>query len=189
MKMTASQPDMLILVDGNDQVVGFQEKESCHDGDGLLHRAFSVFLFDKSGELLLQRRSHNKRLWGDFWSNSCCSHPRAHEDTLEAAEKRIDEELGVNSSLQFLFKFEYQAHFDRLGSENELCHVYVGLLSEEPKVNKFEVSEWRMIPAQSLDEELIVNPDVYTPWLKSEWPRLRDSYWGEIQGLFELNSG
>ena len=145
MQMTSSQQEMLILVDENDEVIGFQEKESCHDGDGLLHRAFSVFLFDQTGRLLLQKRSQHKRLWGDFWSNSCCSHPRPNEETREAAEKRVREELGVDSCLHFLFKFEYRARYDGRGSENELCHVYAGLLAGEPKVNEFEVSDWRMI--------------------------------------------
>ncbi len=185
----ASKSDMLILVDKNDDIVGFQEKEACHDGDGLLHRAFSVFLFDETGNLLLQKRSHHKRLWRGFWSNSCCSHPRQHEDTLESAEKRIDEELGVDSSLQFLFKFEYRARYEIHGSENELCHVYAGLLSKVPKVNKFEVSDWRMISAPSLDQEIIENPDIFTPWLKTEWPRLRENHWRAIETRLELRTG
>lgn len=187
--MPASQSNMLILVDRNDDVIGYQEKETCHDGDGLLHRAFSVFLFDQSGNLLLQKRSNYKRLWGDFWSNSCCSHPRPHEDTLEAAEKRITEELGVTSSLQFLFKFTYQAHYEERGSENELCHVYAGLLSEKPKINELEVSDWRMISVQTLDRELIENPNIFTPWLKSEWPRLRDNHLDFIKSLVDLRNG
>lgn len=189
MQMTSSQQEMLILVDENDEVIGFQEKESCHDGDGLLHRAFSVFLFDQTGKLLLQKRSQHKRLWGDFWSNSCCSHPRPNEETREAAEKRVREELGVDSCLHFLFKFEYRARYDGRGSENELCHVYAGLLVGEPKVNEFEVSDWRMIGPQSLDRELIEKPGAFTPWLQSEWPRLRGSHWGHIEALFALGNG
>jgi isopentenyl-diphosphate delta-isomerase len=189
MPMTSTQSEMLILVDENDEVIGFQEKESCHDGDGLLHRAFSVFLFDQTGRLLLQKRSHHKRLWGDFWSNSCCSHPRPHEDTREAAEKRVREELGVDSCLRFLFKFEYRARYDGRGSENELCHVYAGLLAGEPKVNEFEVSAWRMICPQSLDRELVEKPGAFTPWLKSEWPRLRRSHWGSMEGILALGNG
>ncbi len=185
----ASKSNMLILVDKNDDVVGFQEKEICHDGDGLLHRAFSVFLFDKSGKLLLQRRSHNKRLWGDFWSNSCCSHPRPHEETREAAENRIREELGVDARLHYLFKFEYRARYNNHGSENELCHVYAGLLDKEPLVNEFEVSAWRMISSQALDQELIEKPDVFTPWLKTEWPRLRENHWRAIETSLELRTG
>ncbi len=188
-QMTFSQSDMLILVDKNDEVIGFQEKEACHDGDGLLHRAFSVFLFDQSGRLLLQKRSHHKRLWGDFWSNSCCSHPRPHENTRDAAEKRVREELGLDSCLHFLFKFEYRARYDGRGSEHELCYVYAGLLAGEPKVNEFEVGAWRMICAQSLDRELVEKPGAFTPWLKSEWPRLRGSYWSDVKGLLSLENG
>ena len=189
MQMASSQSEMLILVNKNDEVIGFQEKEACHDGDGLLHRAFSVFLFDQTGRLLLQKRSHYKRLWGDFWSNSCCSHPRPHENTHEAAEKRVREELGVDSCLHFLFKFEYRARYEECGSENELCYVYAGLLTGDPKVNEFEVGSWRMICAQSLDRELVEKPDAFTPWLKSEWPRLRRSHWSAIKGLLSLENG
>jgi isopentenyl-diphosphate delta-isomerase len=180
---------MLILVDKNDEVIGFQEKEACHDGDGLLHRAFSVFLFDQTGRLLLQKRSHHKRLWGDFWSNSCCSHPRPHENTHEAAEKRVREELGVDSCLHFLFKFEYRARYDGRGSEHELCYVYAGRIAGEPKVNELEVSAWRIICAQSLDRELVEKPGAFTPWLQEEWPRLRGSHWSAIEGLLPLENG
>ncbi len=185
-KMSSTQPEMLILVDEDDQVIGFQEKEICHDGDGVLHRAFSVFLFDQTGQLLLQKRSIQKRLWGDFWSNSCCSHPHRHEDTREAAEKRVREELGIDSNLHFLFKFKYQACYEGLGSEHELCYVYAGLLETEPQVNELEISTWRMIYPQSLEQELIEKPGSFTPWFKLEWPYLRDHHWPAIETQLAL---
>jgi isopentenyl-diphosphate delta-isomerase len=176
-------PEMLNLVDEDDVIVGYLDKESCHDGDGVLHRAFSVLLFDRGGRILLQRRSAAKRLWGHHWSNSCCSHPRRGEQTQKAAERRVFEELGVRSSLRFLYKFRYHATFGDIGSEHELCHVFAGLLEGEPTPNPLEISDYRMSEARSLDHELRKDTVLFTPWFKEEWAAVRREHWHAIQSL------
>ena len=103
--IVSSESDLLILVDQDDNTVGFLDKAACHDGKGVLHRAFSVFLLNSQGEILLQRRSLGKRLWGGFWSNSCCSHPRRGESVADAAKRRCQEELGIKVELQFLYNW------------------------------------------------------------------------------------
>ena len=125
-RIVSSEGEELILVDRADNEIGFISKADAHDGAGVLHRAFSLFLFNDAGELLLQQRAPGKRLWGGYWSNSCCSHPRWGEDIDAAAHRRLGEELGIRATLRPLFKFQYQAHFGERGSEHELCTVYVG---------------------------------------------------------------
>jgi isopentenyl-diphosphate Delta-isomerase len=168
--------ESLILVDHDDRPVGYASKDDCHRGSGLLHRAFSVFLFTPGGELLLQQRSAQKWLWPLFWSNSCCSHPRRGESLEEATVRRLDEELGVHAVLRPLFAFEYQARFGDAGSENELCHVYAGGLGEPVRANANELADWRLISAPELDRELERQGERFTPWLKLEWQRIRRDY-------------
>src|SRR5215469_8949077 len=112
---SAVEAESLILVDEADREVGYMSKARCHDGRGVLHRAFSLLIFNDSGELLLQRRSAAKRLWPSYWSNSCCSHPRRTEAMEAAIHRRLYEELGLACPLHFLFKFQYQAQFDSVG--------------------------------------------------------------------------
>jgi isopentenyl-diphosphate delta-isomerase len=152
----------LILVDEHDREVGFLDKASAHLGQGVLHRAFSLFVFNPQGELLLQQRASGKRLWPGFWSNTCCSHPR-----------RLDEELGLQCPLQFLFKFEYQAQFDAEGAEHELCGVYAGRSAARPTVNINEISALRYVSPDALNAEMKARPQTFTPWFKIEWGRLR----------------
>src|SRR5690625_7361293 len=124
--MVSSESEELILVDENDRIVGTMSKADCHDGDGVLHRAFSVFLFDADGRLLIQQRVAEKRLWPLYWANSCCSHPRAGEETAEAVPRRLDEELGVSADVEYDYKYQYRARIGPQGSENELCWVFIG---------------------------------------------------------------
>jgi isopentenyl-diphosphate delta-isomerase type 1 len=116
----------LILVDAEDREVGFMQKAEAHVGAGSLHRAFSLFVFDAQSRLLLQQRAAGKRLWGGYWSNTCCSHPRRGETMDTAIHRRLREELGMDCELGYLFKFQYQAQFDADGAEHELCWVYAG---------------------------------------------------------------
>ena len=125
-EVVSSEEEPLILVDESDREIGHLSKGACHDGDGVLHRAFSLFVFNAAGELLLQQRSDEKRLWPLFWSNSCCSHPRRGETMELATERRLAQELGMTSDSHHLFTFQYQAPYLDLGSENEVCWVYVG---------------------------------------------------------------
>ncbi|MEQ8799191.1 MAG: isopentenyl-diphosphate Delta-isomerase [Salinisphaeraceae bacterium] len=170
----------LIRVDSQDNLLGFESKEACHNGDGLLHRAFSIFLFDRSGRLLLQQRSEQKRLWPGYWANSCCSHPRRGESGAEAAARRIREELGVSPPLTFLYRFEYHARYGELGSEHELCSVYAAVDDNPVRINVNEIADIRWIEPDVLDVELAKHPEGYAPWLKLEWPRLREQHWDRV---------
>ncbi len=173
----------LILVDDRDQLIGYMPKLQAHQGEGVLHRAFSVFLFNDAGELLLQQRSAEKPLWPLYWSNSCCSHPRRGEELAEAVDRRIREELNVESAPSFLYKFQYHAPFGETGSEHELCSVFAGKLRGEVAVNPTEIAAWRYIAPEALDRELAENPKTYTPWFKMEWPRIRSDHWDAVRGL------
>ena len=147
-------------------------KADCHDGHGVLHRAFSVFLFNKKGHLLLQQRASGKRLWPLYWANSCCSHPREGESIEFATERRLQDELHVSAVLESVFSFEYQASFGDLGSEHELCHVFLGVVDQEPTANETEIAALRYLSAAEMGEEMDNFPDRFTPWLKLEWQRL-----------------
>jgi len=173
---TTSDTDSLILVDEADREVGHLDKARCHDGQGVLHRAFSLLIFNEAGELLLQQRSAGKRLWPLYWSNSCCSHPRRAETMETAIHRRLYEELGLRCPLQFLFKFQYQAQFDATGAEQELCSVFVGRTCDPVRVDPSEIVAWRWISPEALQAELAGRgADRFTPWFVMEWERiLRD---------------
>lgn len=175
-RIVSSEDECLILVDENDNETGLLSKAECHDGDGVLHRAFSVFLFDKDGELLLQQRASGKRLWPMFWSNSCCSHPRQGESIEVAAERRLQDELHVNTSLEYVYRFSYQAKYEELGSEHELCHVFLGMLDGTATRNETEIEALRFVSAGQLDEEFAETPELFTPWFKMEWQRLSSEF-------------
>jgi isopentenyl-diphosphate Delta-isomerase len=170
---SASDPDALVLVDEADRSLGFLSKELCHEGQGVLHRAFSLLIFNESGELLIQQRAASKRLWPMYWSNSCCSHPRGDETLETATQRRLYEELGIHCPLHFLFKFQYQAQFDATGAENELCSVFVGRCREPIKANPGEIHDWRWIDLTALHREMAIDKDgTFTPWFKLEWARI-----------------
>ena len=175
-EIVSNDQEPLILVDSNDREIGFLDKTACHDGGGVLHRAFSLFIFNPAGKLLLQRRASGKRLWPSFWSNSCCSHPRQGEAMDEAVQRRMGQELGLHAPVSFVYKFEYQAKFGTQGTEHELCWVYVGQTSQNPTINTTEIDEWRWISADDLDAELAATQDQFTPWFKLEWQRLREEF-------------
>jgi len=166
----------LVLVDHDDREVGFMDKAAAHTGKGTLHRAFSLFVFNSKGELLLQQRAPGKRLWPGFWSNTCCSHPRRGETLDNAIHRRLREELGLACPLEHLFKFEYHAQFDADGAEHELCWVYAGRSDDAPTVNVNEISGLRYIAPDALDAEMAANPEAFTPWFKIEWARIRSEH-------------
>jgi len=171
-RVVSSEAEELILVDTDDNETGFLPKADCHDGAGLLHRAFSVFLFNDKGELLLQQRSRSKRLWPGFWSNSCCSHPRRGESMQVATQRRLLDELNIETSLEYVYKFRYEASFAELGSENELCHVYLGKAGESVQANAHEIADIRYVSASALATELDASSGRFTPWFKMEWQTL-----------------
>lgn len=174
--IVSSESETLILVDEDDRQTGTLSKALCHDGDGVLHRAFSLFIFNDAGELLLQRRSESKRLWPHFWSNSCCSHPRAGESLEAATERRLEQELGIHAELEFVYKFAYQASFGELGSENELCSVLLGRTAEPVRANGTEIAEYRFIAADELTRALDEESEGFTPWFRLEWRRLNEEF-------------
>jgi isopentenyl-diphosphate delta-isomerase len=165
----SSPSESLILVDVDDKEIGFRSKADCHSGDGLLHRAFSVFLFNRQGQLLLQQRSEQKPLWPLYWANSCCSHPRQGESVLDAGRRRVLEELHLDCEPWFLYKFQYHADFDGQGAEHELCHVFAGLVDGEIAAHPDEIADWRFVDPATLTREIAADPDRFTPWLKLEW--------------------
>jgi len=158
--------ESLILVDSHDRELGVGEKVSTHVGAGQLHRALSVFIFNSSGQMLLQRRAAGKMLWPSFWTNTCCSHPRPGEPLLDAAHRRLREEMGFDCPLQEAFHFEYHASFENVGSENELDHVFLGRYDGKVSADPQEASEWKWVDLPSLLEEVRRHPENYTPWFK-----------------------
>jgi len=169
----AADSEPLILVDETDREVGHLSKARCHQGRGVLHRAFSLLIFNDAGEWLLQQRAPSKRLWPLYWSNSCCSHPRRAE-TLEAAiHRRLYEELGLRCPLHFLFKFQYQAQFDAAAAEHELCSVFIGRSTGPVSINQNEIVAWRWSTPEALQAE-ITGPgaESFTPWFVLEWQRI-----------------
>jgi len=178
----SSDAELLILVDEDDNRIGHLSKRECHDGEGQQHRAFSLFVFNDEGELLLQQRSAEKRLWPGYWSNSCCSHPRRGEILEEAVDRRLAEELRMGCEPHFLYKFSYHARYGEAGSEREVCSVFVGRSSDAVEANRHEISDWRWISAEGLDEEMRSTPEVFTPWFIEEWPRVRAAF-GELLGF------
>ena len=180
-EVVSRDDEPLILVDGDDRELGTLDKASCHDGDGVLHRAFSLFVFNAEGDTLLQRRHSDKRLWPGFWSNACCSHPRRGEALLQAVVRRAEQELGLAVEPKFLFKFQYRATFADAGSEFELCSVFVSHGSPPPRVNATEIAEWRWVSPDDLEREIETAPAEFTPWLKIEWQRLRTEFSAHIR--------
>ena len=177
----------LILVNENDEITGYESKEKCHDGKGLLHRAFSIFLFDSKGRLLIQRRSAMKRLWPLFWSNTCCSHPRKGEEYLQAGERRLPEETGITSPITMVYKFLYSAQFQTEGSERELCAVMLARSDEAPRPDPEEIDEWRYIELARLMQEMKESPETFTPWFHLEVKELFGPRLSEICEILKLN--
>lgn len=176
MKTAISDEDPLILVDEMDQAIGSLSKRECHMGKGTLHRAFSLFIFNSNGDLLLQQRSTEKPLWPLYWSNSCCSHPRRGESMESATQRRVEEELGFSCELNYLYKFEYRAQYQDVGSEHELCHVFYGFYDGEIKADPDEIADWRFLPIEEVSRELKQNGESYSPWFKMEWETIEQKY-------------
>lgn len=168
--------ESLIVVDEDDRVLGHRSKADVHAGDGVLHRAFSIFLFNGRGEVMLQQRSEQKPLWPHYWSNACCSHPRRGETVDEAAARRLTEELGIEAPLEYVYTFRYHARYDDRGAEHEMCAVYLTRCDDPVHVNELEVAATRWVTPEDLDHALAEDPASYTPWLHLEWTRLRDEF-------------
>ena len=156
--------EQVILVDEHDNVIGFQEKFEAHlKGD--LHRAFSVFIFDLAGNLLLQKRASSKYHSGGLWSNTCCGHPRPGESTLDAAHRRLIEEMGFDCELHEVLRLIYKAELDNNFLEHEYDHVFVGRFEGQPLPSSEEVEDWRWIPIDLLKDDTHRSPESFTYWL------------------------
>lgn len=154
----------VIIVDKKDKETGKEEKIKAHQ-EGKLHRAFSIFIFNKKGELLLQKRAASKYHSPCLWSNTCCSHPRPGFDLKGEAKKRLKEEMGLEVDLKEIFTFVYRVKIGKL-IEHEFDHIFIGKFNEDPKPNGKEVKEWRWISKKDLKKALKENPEKYTSWFK-----------------------
>ena len=157
--------EKVILVDKNDNQVGLMPKLEAHK-KGVLHRAFSIFIFNSKYELLLQKRASSKYHSGGLWTNTCCSHPREGEDTLDAANRRLDEEMGIKTSLRKVYDFIYKAELDNQLTEHEFDHVFYGVCDNDPILNKDEAEDFKWVDMEALNNDIIKNEDNYTVWFK-----------------------
>jgi isopentenyl-diphosphate Delta-isomerase len=159
--------DDLILVDEHGNAVGHAPKLAAHQHGGRLHRAFSVFVFNSRGELLLQRRAAGKYHFGGLWTNTCCSHPRWGQATADAAHFRLREEFGFDTDLREVFSFVYRATDPVSGlTEHEFDHVFVGRFDGTPAPNPEEIGEWKWVRPDELLADVRAYPESYTPWFK-----------------------
>jgi isopentenyl-diphosphate Delta-isomerase len=157
--------EKVILVDRADNPVGTLPKMEAHE-KGVLHRAFSVFILNKKGELMLQQRALHKYHSPGLWTNTCCSHQREGEENLQAGTRRLEEEMGFSVPLEELFSFIYKAPFDNGLTEHELDHVMLGYYEGIPEINSDEVNAWKWISLNEIASDLTVNPESYTVWFK-----------------------
>ncbi len=157
--------EQLILVDEKDNEIGYMDKLSVHR-EGLLHRAFSVFIFNSKDELLLQQRADTKYHSAGLWTNSCCSHPVFGEEIYETINRRMKEEMGLCCSVDFKFSFIYQTNFDNGLTEHELDYVYFGRCDDVPRANLNEVKDWKYMNLEKLKEDIWYHPQNYTSWLQ-----------------------
>ena len=157
--------EFVVLVDQDDQKLGLMEKQQAHVA-GLLHRAFSVFVFNSKGELMIQQRAASKYHSPTLWTNTCCSHPRDNETYKQAAHRRLEEEMGFDCELEYKFNFIHKAHLENDLIEHELDHVFIGTFDDEPKLNPDEVMAYRWVELDDLKKDMEKNPQNYTAWFK-----------------------
>jgi len=155
----------VVLINPEDEVLGSMEKMQAHE-NGLLHRAFSVFLFNEKGEMLLQKRAATKYHSPNQWTNAVCSHPRINETYEAGAKRRLAEELGIIVDIEEKFHFIYKAKVGENLWEHELDHVFTGLYSGKFNLNPEEVSEVRFILMEDLEAEMLSYPEYFTEWFK-----------------------
>ena len=161
-----------MLVDAYGQQVGVEEKERAHV-DGVLHRAFSIFVFNASGELLMQQRAAGKYHSGGLWTNTCCGHPRPGEALADAVHRRLQEEMGFDCALREAFQFTYHAQLGNGLIEHEFDHVFIGSFEGQPRPNPEEVGACRWMATDELAIDLAAQPDRYTYWLRHCFRTLR----------------
>ncbi len=157
--------EFVILVNEKDEEIGTMEKQEAHE-KALLHRAFSVMVFNEKNEMLLQQRALSKYHSGGLWTNTCCSHPRPGENVEQAAHRRLVEEMGFDCPLKPHQTFIYQAPFDNGLSEHEFDHVFVGEFNQDPQFNADEVASFQWISLPDLKAQLLDNPEKFTVWFR-----------------------
>lgn len=157
--------DLVILVDENDTEIGYLDKLEAHQ-KGTLHRAFSVLIFNSAGEMLLQKRAANKYHSSGLWTNACCSHPKPTESMVEAVRRRLQEEMGIECTTNFAYKFLYRAELDHGLVEHELDYVFIGICDDKPVINTHEVADWKFISLAEIRIDTVKNPKAYTYWFK-----------------------
>ncbi len=165
----------VILVDETDQPYGTAGKLEAHQ-KGLLHRAFSIFIFNQKGEMLLQQRAVNKYHSGGLWTNACCSHPMPDEDILDAAGRRLKEEMNIETPVEKIFEFHYRTEFENGLIENEYDHVFAGIYNGPVHINREEAKDFCFKGVKEIEESLQTHPQKYSAWFRIAFPRVA-SWW------------
>jgi len=155
----------VILVDKNDTQVGLMSKLDAHT-KGILHRAFSVFVLNNNNEIMLQKRAYNKYHSGGLWTNTCCSHQREGENSIEAGKRRLLEEMGFETELKIITSFIYKVEFENGLTEHELDYLLIGKYLKSPVINKQEVADWKWMKVELIADDIKLNPNNYTSWFK-----------------------
>lgn len=171
------EEEKVILVDENDNPIGLMPKMEAHE-KGVLHRAFSVFVMNKKGEMMLQQRALHKYHSPGLWTNTCCSHQRENETNVEAGKRRLEEEMGFSTELTEVFSFIYKAPFDNGLTEHELDHVLLGFYENSPVINTEEVANWKWELPENVKDDINKNPQNYTEWFKI----IFDKFYGYLFG-------
>lgn len=157
--------EQVILVNENDEQIGLMPKMEAHE-KAVLHRAFSVFIFNSNNELMLQQRAAHKYHSPLLWTNTCCSHQRDGETNIEAGTRRLQEEMGFTTSLKETTSFIYKAPFDNGLTEHELDHIMIGYYEQAPVINPDEVEDWKWMPLENVSTDIAAQPELYTAWFK-----------------------
>ena len=171
--------DQLIIIDENDNEIGYGEKDECHLIPAKLHRAFSIFIFNSKGEMLIHKRSSLKKTWPGYRTNACCSHPRKGESLEDATARRLQEELGFTCPLERLFSFYYKADYDSTYGEHEIDHVFIGTYDGDIKPDRNEVEMHTFITIDALLDDIKRSPHTYTPWFKQALPTVLERIYGK----------
>lgn len=157
--------EQVILVDANDVEIGVAEKMEAHE-KAMLHRAFSIFIFNDQGKMLIHQRANEKYHSGGLWTNACCGHPRPNEKTLDAAKRRLMEEMGIDCILEHKFSFTYKAFLDHNLTEHEIDHVFAGTFNNTPDPNPNEVMAYKWLTLDEVKDAVRSNPEKFTIWFK-----------------------
>jgi len=165
--------ELVILVNENDEQIGLMPKMEAHE-KAVLHRAFSVFVFNNKNQLMLQQRAAHKYHSPLLWTNTCCSHQRDGESNIEAGVRRLDEEMGFTCDLEEKTSFIYKAPFDNGLTEHELDHVMVGYYNDNPKINKEEVESFKYMTVEEVKDDMALKPEIYTEWFKIIFEKFYD---------------